>query len=44
MKRSMLTLIVLTLVLSLASTAVLAQSGRVAIWSAASEEEAQALV
>ncbi|HBN97154.1 MAG TPA: ABC transporter substrate-binding protein [Firmicutes bacterium] len=43
MKRSMLTLIVLTLVLSLASTAVLAQSGRVAIWSAASEEEAQAL-
>lgn len=44
MKRSMLILIVFTLVLSLASTAALAQSGRLLLWSAASEEEAQALV
>ena len=44
MKRSVLILLVCTLVLSLASGAALAQSGRLLIWSAAAEEEAQALV
>lgn len=44
MKRLVITTIVLALVLSLASVSTFAQSGRLSIWSAASEEEAQALV
>ena len=44
MKRLVIITIVLALVLSLASVSTFAQSGRLSIWSAASEEEAQALV